>query len=154
MSINPKDYDMSSIGIEALVGRKIVSASINLQKDYVVLETDKGKLFLTWEGDCCAHCFLANVSGVSDLIGATILSAENAGWSEQVQVDPIEDPGSVTQSMGTNIRTDKGYVTFESRVEHNGYYGGKLLISDYGPIDAYSSLRDVSKETMVPLEDF
>lgn len=81
-----------------------------------------------WEGDCCASCYLAHVSGSADLIGATILSAENSEWVDTP--DSNVDDYDQKESMGTVIKTDKGTVTFESRLEHNGFYSGRINVTD------------------------
>jgi hypothetical protein len=147
-----KRYRMKDLGIETLIGREVLSAGINEDKDMVVLETDKGPLFLTWEGDCCSRCFLANVSGVDALVGAKILEAENAEWNKVNDDDDYE----VIESMGTKLKTTKGYVTLESRLEHNGYYSGSILVSDDEPMNQYHSPRydNGPLPEMKPLADF
>jgi len=147
-------YDLENLGVESLVGLKVENAFINSSKDYVRLDTNQGSYFLTWVGNCCAHCFLAQVSGASNLIGATIISAENAKWSSQIQLDPSRELSDVFQTMGTNIITNRGHVTLESRVEHNGYYSGNVIVSKVCPVDSYGCGRDVSEESMFLLEDF
>lgn len=147
-------YSMTNLDIDSLVGRKILHAKINDQRDLVILDTDKGPLFLSWVGDCCAHCYLENISGSENLKDATILSAENAEWKD---VTKNEEDYEVIESMGTNIKTTKGYITFESRVSHNGFYGGRIEVSDIEPINAYSSPRfENEKEIgkLNTLEDF
>lgn len=137
--------------IQDLVGKKVLSAKINSTNDIVALDTDKGTLYLSWYGDCCAHCFLANVSGVDALIGSTILEAQNTDWT---YVKRNEDDYDVTETMGTKLKTTKGYVDFESRVEHNGYYGGSLEVSEKGPNDQYGDFKDLKEEKFKKLEDF
>lgn len=132
-----KAYGMEELGIQALVGRKVLSAEINNENDLLVLDTDKGKLYLTWEGDCCAHCYLYHITGSEYLIGATINEVTSSNWKDISIADEYE----VMESMGTNIRTDKGWVTFESRVEHNGFYGGQIQVSDDKPMNQYGSPR-------------
>lgn len=137
-------YKMEDLGLESLVGLKILVAEINEEKDLVVLHTTQGKRFLTWEGDCCAKCYLAHVSGSDTLInGATILEVNTAEW---VTESKNEDDYEVIESMGTNIKTDKGHMSFESRVEHNGFYGGEILVSDDEPMDQYRSPKYEGKE--------
>lgn len=138
--------------MENLVGRKVLSAKINKEKNLIVLETDKHSLYLTWEGDCCADCYLAHVSGSDALIGATIIEANNTSW----RVIKEQHECEVTESMGTRIKTDKGYVTFETRLEHNGYYSGNILISDEEPLDQYYTPRydKGTKIDVKSLEDF
>jgi hypothetical protein len=149
MSTLKRDYSMTDVGLGALVGRKVLAASINAEKDLVALDTDKGKLFLSWVGDCCAHCYLAHMSGADALVGATITSAENAEWKT---VSGERYDGEMTEAMGTNLRTDKGHITFESRVEHNGYYGGEIRVSEDAPMDQYHCERE--DDARSPLADF
>jgi len=129
--------------IEELVGMKVESAQINNRKDHVVLKTDKGTLYLSWVGDCCAHCYLENFSGIDFLIDSVIVEAAHAEWKN---IEKDED--NTLESMGTILKTSKRYVSFESRVSHNGYYGGWIEISKTPP--RYTeSLTDLK-----PLEDF
>jgi len=137
----------TDLDINALVGRKILSAEINQEKDLVVLDTDHGKLYLTWVGDCCTNCYLAHFSGADALVGSIVNSVEDTKW------DPKEESGGVTETMGTTIVTSKGYVTFESRAEHNGYYGGWINVSSTGPVDQYRRVSQAIVQTK-PLEDF
>ncbi len=144
-----KMYRMKDLGIEALVGRYVKSAKINGEKDLVVLDTDKGILYLTWEGSCCSRCYLENVSGVEYLVESTILSAENSTWD----LISGERCYEVAESMGTNIKTSKGWVNFETRLEHNGYYSGEIKVSDDEPMDQYSSPRYEDKSKFPELKD-
>lgn len=144
----PKNY---TTDLKVLVGRTVTEAFINQDRDYVMLHTTTGPLFLTWVGDCCAHCYLAHVSGADVLVGAAISDAYNTEWAREERSDY-----DVIESMGTTIKTNKGYVTFESRVEHNGYYGGSLLISGDEPLDQYHYPKYEwdEKPEMKTLEDF
>lgn len=139
-----------------LVGRKVFDVKINEQKDYVYILTDKGPLHLTWVGDCCAHCFIAHIDGSEFLKNSKIIEIETAEWIRE-ETDDFE----VKDSMGTKIKTDKGYITIETRLEHNGYYGGEILISSKAPIGQYGwplHKNDIefNKEfnDMKPLTDF
>lgn len=144
---------LKDLGTEILVGKFIKDAFINDDKDLVVLDTDQGKLYLTWEGDCCAICYLENMSGVENLIGAKILSVEHMQWK-----DITQDLNNyiVLESMGTRIKTDKGCVEFETRLDHNGFYAGYIKVSDKSPLSQYNSPRYENYEfpTLKKLEDF
>lgn len=142
---------LEDLGMTALVGRHVISALVNEDKNIVALSTTTGMLYLSWNGDCCAQCFLAHMSGADNLVDAIIVSVENAEWSPQP--DRNEDWDTVVQTMGTNIKTTKGYVSFETRLEHNSYYSGSVSVSDEGPMDAYSGSRRVP-DIMNILEDF
>lgn len=131
-----ESYKMVDMGIHALVGRKVKKASINAEKDCVVLDCEDGRLYLTWVGDCCAHCYLVHVNGIDNLFAETITAADHSEWTD---VSSREDGCEVVESLGTKIITTKGFVDFESRLKHNGYYGGRICISDDEPMDQYSS---------------
>lgn len=157
MSRKDKMYKMRSLDIDALVGRTILEASINSTKDFVYLKTDKGSLYLTWVGDCCANCYIEHIDGADRLVGSVIASAENTEWI----VAKIGEMGDTMESMGTKFKTNKGYVTVETRVEHNGYYGGMILISEEEPMDQYHCPMYLDMDhleehlsKMKPLHDF
>lgn len=137
--------------INDLVGRTVKSVKI-IAQDIVILETDKGNLYLSWSADCCAQCYLQHVSGSEALVGHTILEAYNSEWTI---VSGIEEYGdNLIESMGTSIKTTGGYVTFESRLDHNGYYSGHIKVDDESPIDQYGDRIDISKYEMKELVDF
>ena len=146
-----KRYSMVNLGLNSLVGREITKAEINDEKDLVVLRTTAGDLFLKWNGDCCAHCYLANVSGSENLVGSKILELYDQEWITEVN---DEENYNVEESMGTRIKTTKGYVELESRVEHNGYYGGSIDVTTDEPMDQYCSPTYDELPPLKPLEDF
>jgi hypothetical protein len=152
-----KQFRMKDLGLAHLVGKQITGALINDDHDLVVLNVSDGsRLFLTWEGDCCAHCFLAGASGTEALDNATILEVTPSEWNRQPNNGKDDDDG-VTEKMGCSIKTTRGYCTLESRVEHNGYYGGEVLVSDDEPMDQYQSPRYDDPEdypSLFPLKDF
>lgn len=149
-----KSYNMKDLTMKSLRGRFVKAAYINKDKDLVVLDTETGRLFLTWEGDCCSLCYLAHAEGIDALVGATIIKGKSAKW-----VILEDDEHDVLESMGTKLTTSKGYVTFETRLSHNGYYGGEILVSDDEPMDQYHSPRysletDGKLPELVELKDF
>lgn len=142
---------MEATDIEALIGLVIREAKINEEKDLIILDTNKGLRYLTWEGECCSVCFLAHVSGADNLIGAEILDVYESEWKEVSSNDE-----ETLESMGINIKTNKGYITFETRLEHNGAYSGDILISSLYPLDGYYNPRYAGENfpVMKKLEDF
>jgi hypothetical protein len=144
-----KTYREKNLGVQALVGQKILAAFINDDKNAMALKTESGDFYLKWEGDCCAQCFIAHINGAENLIGSTILAAEDTEW---VQIEN-EYEYEVSETMGTKFKTDKGYVDIETRVEHNGHYSGMVNVSRSGYIDAYSCFENVDGVDR-PLSDF
>lgn len=142
---------IEDLELDILRGKHIINAEINESRDLIKLTTDQGIFYLTWEGECCASCFIAEVSGSSNLVGSTITGIENTAWKRK------ESDDEVVETMGTNITTTKGYVGISTRTEHNGYYGGSILVSDEAPLNQYHSPRYNEKykqPALKPLEDF
>ena len=135
--------------MKSLIGCKVEKAEINKENNLVVLTTDKGSFYLSFQGDCCAQCYLAHANGVDNLVGSTINDVEQSEWVS----DDTEDY-SVTETMGVKLTTSKGYVDFETRVEHNGYYGGYILVDQVGPLDQYNSYLYINPLELVTLKDF
>lgn len=133
---------MITFEIEELVGRKITKAEINSGHNDVRLETEKGALFLSWNGDCCSKCYLYHIEGSENLKDAEILEAEDMTFSEKTEPDEEHWYDNVIESMGTRFKTTKGYVTFESRLEHNGFYGGRVSLTYGHAIDQYTGIRN------------
>jgi len=131
-----------------LIGKVILSAQINDNNDIVVLKTSNDTIYLAWNGDCCAQCYLAHFSGLENLIGHEIVSIEDTEWMN------LENGtyGDVLEAMGTTIKTNKGVVTFETRVSHNGYYGGWIAVSTTNPLDQYGSFKGA--DGLRDLKDF
>lgn len=138
---------MEYLDTNDLVGLEVKNALVNPSNDVVLLETDKGNFYLSWYGDCCANCFLANFNGIDSLIGSTILEVNHSEWTNLSNDDDYE----VVDSMGTNIKTTKGYVSFETRVSHNGYYGGSINITK-DSVNEYG--KEVKPSELKQLTDF
>ena len=135
---------MSNLGIDYLNGKHVITTEINSSNDLLILHTNDGPIYLKWYGDCCAHCFLANVSGASFLEDTSILEARNTEW---MIISEDRQYGDVMESMGTTLKTNKGYVNLDSRVEHNGYYAGY--------VEVYTELPYSNEiTTLRKLEDF
>ncbi len=154
----PSDQDLK---LEELTGLVVSSAWINKEKDFVLLETNRGNFYLNWVGSCCAKCFIANISGTENLVGSTILDAKHSEWVGKTDEDC--ERYNVTENMGTEIKTTSGYISIETRLEHNGHYSGNVIIRDDQPLDQYhyplfenfKSIKNIPEEfELSPLKDF
>lgn len=123
--------------MQDLVGKTVLSAHINSDKDLVVLETDSGTFYLSWVGECCSNCFLAHVNYSEGLVGQKIIKIEHTEWENKTN-----ESCDVVDSMGTTITTTAGVVSFETRLEHNGYYSGKIQISNQNALNLYGRKRE------------
>jgi hypothetical protein len=105
-----------------LVGKSVRDARFD--GDSIFLNMDGGGcISLTPYGDCCANCYIQNVSGSEALVDAVITGVEDLVCeASQEEIDNAD----TIDAWGHRIVTDKGICTIEMRVSHNGYYGGSL----------------------------
>lgn len=132
-----------------LIGQRINGIFVNDGRDQVAFRTTEGRYlgFFTC-GDCCNSVYVNHFSGADvvgegnsfDLLrGALVLGVEEKGWTEDREDD--DGYGCVQDGFFT-IRTDRGYIDFEVRNEHNGYYGGHLEEEDDFDLTELKELRE------------
>lgn len=134
-----------------LIGKRINGIFVNGEQDQVLFRTTEGRyLGFATSGDCCNTVYINHLCGANvvgegnsfDLLrGALVTRAEDKGWSENVT--DVEG-WSVTQDGFFTITTDRGFIDFEVRNEHNGYYGGHVTELDEQDIDMseFQELRE------------
>jgi hypothetical protein len=124
--------------LKRLVGRRINGIFLNGDNTRVVFRTiEDERIGFYVYGDCCNTVYINHFEGADvvgegntfDLLrGALVTEVEEKEWvtiddSEQDEdswVDECVEDGFFT------IRTDRGYIDFEVRNEHNGYYSGHI----------------------------
>ena len=130
-----------------LIGQRINGIFVNEDHNQVAFRTTEGRYlgFFTC-GDCCNTVYINHLSGADvvgkgnsfDLLrGALVLGVEEKEWVQQESdgYDVIED-GFFT------IQTDRGYIDFEVRNEHNGYYGGHIEEDEDPDLEDLHELRE------------
>ena len=132
-----------------LVGKRINGIFINEDRTRFAFRTIEEEFIGFYVcGDCCNTVYLNHFQGrdvigegtTFDLLrGALVTAVEEKDW---VNVD-VPDTYDVIEDGFFTIRTDRGYIDFEVRNEHNGYYSGHVEEWD-----------DVVLDGLVPLEDF
>ena len=124
--------------LNKLVGKRINGIFLNQDHTRVVFRTTEDeRLGFYTAGDCCNTVYINHFQGVDvigegnafDLLrGALVLSTEEKEWvtidAEEVDEDSWHD--ECVEDGFFTIRTDRGYIDFEVRNEHNGYYSGHL----------------------------
>jgi hypothetical protein len=112
---------------EKLIGKKVISAHTDGGNLYLVLDNNK-VIELYPEGDCCSHCYIQHVSGTPALIGGVIAKIEDiksiATEEEKKNADVLEAWGHRFYIQG------KGIFDIEMRLNHNGYYGGWVNVTE------------------------
>jgi hypothetical protein len=116
-----------------LVGERINSILLRDDNQRIVFRTIEGREFRYYtSGDCCNTVWINHVTGVSilgegntfDLLrGALVTGSEDKGWGPNRS---DEDEWDVIQDGFFTLKTDRGYIDFEVRNSHNGYYGGSF----------------------------
>ena len=123
--------------LNRLVGRRINGIFLNEDNTRVVFRTiEDERIGFYVFGDCCNTVYINHFQGVDvvgegntfDLLrGALVTSVEEKEW---VTLDTEQDEDSwideCVEDGFFTIRTDRGYIDFEVRNEHNGYYSGHI----------------------------
>jgi hypothetical protein len=103
-----------------MLGRTIASIDGGIGDDAMTFTADDGARFELWyEPDCCASCYVNDITGdLVDLIGSPLLMAE------EVSSDGAEAPEHADSYTWTfyKFATVRGYVTVRWLGESNGYY--------------------------------
>ncbi len=137
---------------ENLIGERINSILLNEDNDRLIVRTINGQEFHYYtSGDCCNTVWINHMTGVNvlgegntfDLLrGALVTGAEDKGWGENRS---DEDEWNVIQDGFFTLKTDRGYIDFEVRNSHNGYYGGTFEV-DTNPDADPTSFREVRED--------
>jgi len=134
-----------------LVGKRINGLLIGNDQWSLVFRDINGRHYrFNTENDCCNSVWFNHVNGVETVLGkgdvfdvlrgATVLSVEDKGWSEDRD---DEDGYEVEQDGFWTIRTNRGYIDIEVRNSHNGYYGGSVRYDeDAGNIAEFTPVTE------------
>jgi hypothetical protein len=142
--------------LNRLVGKRINGIFLNEDNTQVVFRTIEDECIGFYvHGDCCNTVYINHFQGVDvigegntfDLLrGALVTEVEEKEWvaiddSEQDEDSWVDD--CVEDGFFT-IRTNRGYIDFEVRNEHNGYYSGHL--SDWDDVVDLTKLQPLTKD--------
>ena len=126
--------------LNKLVGRRINGIFLNEDNTKVVFRTIEDEVigFYT-HGDCCNTVYINHFQGIDvvgegnafDLLrGALVTSVEEKEWvaidDDPTEYDDDSYGGGCVEDGFFTISTNRGYIDFEVRNEHNGYYSGHI----------------------------
>lgn len=119
-------YPFGLGGLRALIGRSIVRVYRDAGRtDIALLLDDDHVLCADPEGDCCSRSWVEHISGVGDLIDATVIAIHENPETESPESN--RDHEDVTILYGLTLVTAARHrVDIEYRNNSNGYYGGWL----------------------------
>ena len=142
--------------LNKLLGKRINGIFLNEDNTQVVFRTiEDERIGFYVHGDCCNTVYINHFQGrdvvgegnTFDLLrGALVTAVEEKEWVA-IDDEPDEDDSWVDACVEDGfftIRTDRGYIDFEVRNEHNGYYSGHL--SDWDDEIDLSALRPLTED--------
>lgn len=128
-----------------LIGERINSILLREDNERIIFRTVDGKEFKFYtSGDCCNTVWINHMTGVNvlgegntfDLLrGALVTGSEDKGWNDNRESD--ENDYDVIQDGFFTLVTDRGYIDFEVRNSHNGYYGGNFEFDENPEDDSH-----------------
>lgn len=136
-----------------LIGERINGILLNESNDRLIIRTIEGREFHYYtSGDCCNSVWINHMTGVNvlgegntfDILrGALVTGSEDKGWNDNRESDSGYD---VIQDGFFTLTTDRGYIDFEVRNSHNGYYGGNFEHDERPDIEADVHWRTVTED--------
>ena len=111
--------------MDKLIGRVIQKIEVDKhEQQYLVFETDVGRLVYCAYGDCCSESWFADITGVDALLGGRVVAVEGVdmGWVSEEKDKRCRQEHD--QLYGYKLTTDKGRAEIVFRNSSNGYYGG------------------------------
>jgi len=142
--------------LNRLVGKRINGIFLNKNNTRVVFRTiEDERIAFYVHGDCCNTVYINHFQGVDvvgkgdtfDILrGALVTAVEEKKWVA-IDDEPNDDSwiDACVEDGFFTIRTDRGYIDFEVRNEHNGYYSGHLEEWDEGNVEL-DELRPLIKD--------
>lgn len=106
-----------------LIGKTVREVFVSVDQDRLVVVYDGGVAFYRCWQECCSETWIADLCGVSSLIGHTVLAAEDM---DLPNIDDDRSRQVFDQFYGIKLTTTGGYVDIIYRNSSNGYYGGDL----------------------------
>lgn len=114
--------ELEWVPMRRLVGKTILWIDVDAPHTNISFMTSVGRLGFAVEGGCCSVSWIEHLSGVDQLLEATVTRVESVDMPEA----PDDGGETVTQVYGVRITTDRGVALLEFRNESNGYYGGAI----------------------------
>lgn len=108
----------------ALLGKTLVSVSVNDAQDEIRFMTNEGRTYLMYhEQDCCEGVSIESIAGdLQDLIGNPILKAEEVTSSDAQPGQEVSEYDDSFTWTFYKLATIKGYVDIRWLGSSNGYY--------------------------------
>lgn len=118
-------YGDANETLKAIVGATVVA--LEDTKDMTLVLGDGRRVMLTLTGECCSSSSFTEPKQFDELVGATILAAEDRhGQSDNNLPEP--EGADVIAWHFLVFTTNKGHITIDWHNDSNGYYDGDLTV--------------------------
>jgi hypothetical protein len=118
-------YDTANEELKKIVGSTV--KGLEDSGDMTLLLEDGRRVRMTLTGDCCSSSSFTEPKQFQELVGATILEAEDRdGQSDNNLPEP--EGSDVISWHFLVFKTNKGHVTIDWHNDSNGYYDGNLSV--------------------------
>lgn len=114
-------------GMNELIGRVILSVSVNDDQSIMVFDTDIGHVSYETEGDCCSETWFSDVLNISNIIGVAVNKVEKIDLTDY-NVEDGRTRQEYDEAYGYKLTTNKGTAEIIFRNSSNGYYGGEIYL--------------------------
>lgn len=110
-----------------LVGAKVMETFVTGSDEVRLILSDGRLVDLTLTGDCCSKSNFTDPKQFEELVGATILEAEDRQGHSSNNLPEPEGADSISWHFLV-FKTNKGHVTIDWHNDSNGYYDGNLKV--------------------------
>lgn len=139
--------------MSGIVGKKIVSASLNVDNDELCLVDDKGQHhWLSAVGDCCSKSWFEHITFPT--FPFVVKEAICVKWDFEPRREEVDDDEGRDdlKIYALKFKTSKGHIDLELRNQSNGFYGGSIAYSLDLPVDQYNHKHPVGKMRDISVE--
>ena len=127
-----------------LVGKTVKALYVSDNQSRLVVVHNEGQAPYFCDSDCCSETWIADLVGVSSLLGQTVLKAENMDLPRS-DVDDGRCRQDYDEFYGIKLLTSGGYVDIIYRNSSNGYYGGSLE-RDSAPVTDLAEMIEITED--------
>lgn len=112
----------TNVNLDDLSGQKITL--FTLVDERLRMGFDSGRTVTIFDDgqSCCENRYMRTDDNLEEYIGSTFLGHELREGPE------VDDGYGIHEQAFLVVKTDRGNVTFSNHNEHNGYYGGFVLV--------------------------
>jgi len=136
-------FQSTACVMDNLIGKTVRKIYVNDDQSRLFVFHDTGFAAYRTDADCCSETWIADLVGVSALLGHTVMEAEEV---ELPQQDDNRTRQDIDLFYGIKLMTTGGYVDIIYRNSSNGYYGGSLLRDEKAGVPDVAELIEICED--------